>query len=255
MFNSMLFNFKIQCALPFSWDKGKSYARARSFDALSFRIKGDAAYSHGKDSCHVSKNDILFIPAHYDYIINSRCAEEVLVIHFNIENSPFTDLKTFTPIKPDVFQKLFSLMCKFWNDKPIGYIYKLNAIFYEILEEIALQKQQTGAPPKLQDALNYLQKNFSLSDTNIEDVAQHIGVSTVYLRRLFNEKLKTTPIKYLTDLRLNHATELLKTGYYSIEDVATLSGFNDAKYFSMLFKKKMGVSPSKKLNKAFTTRN
>ena len=47
--------------------------------------------------------------------------------------------------------------------------------------------------------------------------------------------------------------ELLKTGYYSIEEIANLSGFYDPKYFSSLYKQKFGVLPSAKRKKAFST--
>ena len=251
MFDDKFFYFKIDCALSFSWNKGKAYARERSFDALSFRIKGNANYYHKNNSYHVGTNDILFVPAHYDYVIDSQCSEEVLVVHFHIENSSFSEMKTFKPSKPDVFNRLFSKMCNVWNSKPIGYEYKLSALFYSILEEIEIQTKQNEASPKLQEALDFIQKNFSLPEINIETVAEHIGVSTVYLRRLFNKNLNITPIKYLNKLRIEYATELLKTGYYSIEEVATLSGFNDAKYFSLLYKKSVGCPPSKKLTKAF----
>ena len=252
MFDGKLFDFKIDCALPFSWEKGRAYARARSFDALSFRLKGNADYYHEKKHYHVDKNDILFVPANYDYVIDPHCSEQVLVIHFNIKNSCFTEMKTFTPTNPDVFERSFSAICRVWNNKPTGYAYKLAELFYGILEEIEIQKTENDTSPKLQKAINFMQKNFCLPETNVEAVAEHVGVSTVYLRKIFNKNMHVTPIEYLRELRLDHACELLKTGYYSVEDVATLSGFSDAKYFSITYKKRKGVSPSKDFKKAFS---
>ena len=49
---------------------------------------------------------------------------------------------------------------------------------------------------------------------------------------------------------MNYAVGLLKTGYYSIEEIADLSGFNDPKYFSSLYKKKIGYLPSERLKLA-----
>ena len=246
-------SIKLDCALPFSWKKGTRYARPRSFDALSFRVKGNADYTHESNFCHAETNDILFVPAHYDYTINSNTAEDVLVVHFFIENSPLREMHVFTPINPDVFQRLFVEICETWRVKPVGYKHKMAAIFYKILEQIEIQgvkKELLVKPKMLQEALDFLHENFSNPETTVETTANHVGISSVYLRKIFHTQLGKTPLHYLTNLRIEHAKALLKTGYYSIEEIATLSGFNDAKYFSSVYKKHVGVSPSKKLKRA-----
>lgn len=66
--------------------------------------------------------------------------------------------------------------------------------------------------------------------------------------------MNVSPLKYLNDLKINYAIGLLKTGYYTIEEIADLSGFNDPKYFSTLYKKRFGVPPSEKLRKALSSK-
>ena len=105
-------------------------------------------------------------------------------------------------------------------------------LFYKIAEQIAIQdynKRLLLAPQKLQSALAYFHENFTTPETNVESCAKHINTSTVYLRKIFNSSLNTSPLKYLNNLRMNYAIELLKTGYYSIEEIANLSGFYDPK--------------------------
>ena len=251
MFNGKLFNFKIDCALPFSWNKGKAFAYGRNFDALSFRVKGNANYFHREKTYHVETNDILFVPAHYDYTIDSNATEEVLVIHFYMENSEFKDMKIFTPANPEVFHQLFSKTCKLWKNKSAGYRYELPSVFYEILKEMEVQKQNNSSlQPIFQNALDYMQKNFNDPEITIESIAKYIKVSTVYLRKLFKLNMNISPIKYLNTLKLERANELLKAGYYSIEQISSMSGFNDSKYFSTLYKKNNGISPSKNLKRA-----
>ena len=244
---------KIDCALPFSWKKGTGYARPRSFEALSFRIRGNADYTHDNKEYHAETNDILFVPAKYDYTIHSNTSEDVLVVHFFIENSPLREMRVFTPVNPDVFQRLFSEICETWRVKPVGYKPKMAAIFYRILEQLEIQqvkKELLVKPKTLQEALDFLHENFSNPETTVETTASHVGISSVYLRKLFHAQLNQTPLHYLTALRIEHAKALLKTGYYSVEEIATLSGFNDAKYFSSLYKKYVGISPSKRLKRA-----
>lgn len=67
MIDFCAYNLKIESAFSISWQKNVAYARPRKYDALSFRLKGNATYSHGENIYHVETNDILFVPANYEY--------------------------------------------------------------------------------------------------------------------------------------------------------------------------------------------
>lgn len=64
-----------------------------------------------------------------------------------------------------------------------------------------------------------------------------------YLCRLFRQEMNTTPHKYLSNLRLQTAADILRTGGSSITEAARMCGYQDPLYFSRMFKKKFGVSP------------
>ena len=124
---------------------------------------------------------------------------------------------------------------------------------YKIIEQIEIQnykKNLLSKPEKFQEVLAYIHENFTNSETTVETIAKHANFSTVYLRKLFKSALNETPLNYLNRLRMDYAIGLLKTGYYSIEDISFQSGFNDPKYFSALYKKKTGFLPSEKLKRA-----
>ena len=248
MINFDSYNIKLDCAFPISWKKGTAYARGRKFDALSFRINGSALYRHGEKEFAVNKNDVLFIPASYDYSITANRSEDVLVVHFYLNGRERIEPEVFTPINPDAFERLFTEISNVWRTKATGYKYKAYSIFYRILCEMERQREQKELlvnPKKLQLAIDYIHESFNNPQTTIESIARHIGTSSVYLRKLFRTSLEKSPLQYLNDIRIEHAVSLLKTGYYSIQDVATLSGFNDAKYFSTIYKKRTGHPPSK----------
>jgi AraC-like DNA-binding protein len=65
------------------------------------------------------------------------------------------------------------------------------------------------------------------------------------MRKLFNSVYGQSPIEYMRSVRIEYAKELLTSGEYSVTQVASLSGFNDAAYFSREFKKYFSVAPSK----------
>ena len=144
-------------------------------------------------------------------------------------------------------------MINVWKIKGIGYQAKLTSLFYQIVEQIEIQQYKKSLPrnpKKLQEVLEYIHANFTNIDTNVEQIAKHLNFSTVYLRKLFKANLDETPLQYLNHLRMNYALGLLKTGYYTIEEIAFQSGFNDPAYFTQLYKKKTGQTPSAKLKKA-----
>ena len=69
-------------------------------------------------------------------------------------------------------------------------------------------------------------------------------MSEVYFRKLFKAEFGISPQKYIIKLRMQNALGLISTGYYSLKEVAEMSGYHDYKYFSVEFKKMIGVSPS-----------
>ena len=63
-------------------------------------------------------------------------------------------------------------------------------------------------------------------------------------RRIFEKCIGQKPLDYLNKLRIDYAKELLQSGFYNIESVAAMCGFRDPKYFSTVFKRVRGISPS-----------
>ena len=85
----------------------------------------------------------------------------------------------------------------------------------------------------------------------VELLAKRVNLTPSYLSRLFKKETGQNFMDYLTELRISKAKELLCGEELSVQDVAEQVGYRDLKYFSRLFKKLTGVSPSdyKKLYK------
>ncbi|MFW5880419.1 MAG: helix-turn-helix transcriptional regulator, partial [Spirochaetota bacterium] len=75
-------------------------------------------------------------------------------------------------------------------------------------------------------------------------VAEHCTVSPSYLSRLFSERLGTSFNDYLNTVRLGVAQRLLELGKQSVKEIALSVGYHDPNYFSRIFKKFVGVSPT-----------
>lgn len=87
--------------------------------------------------------------------------------------------------------------------------------------------------------------NFSDSNYDLGKYLHSLPFSYDYLIKLFKKDIGVTPHKYLTDRRLRAAADWLTTSQgNNISEIAHLCGFKEPLYFSRLFKKKYGVSPS-----------
>ena len=90
-------------------------------------------------------------------------------------------------------------------------------------------------------------QNFADPSFALDEAIRQMPFNYDYLRKQFQEKIGLTPLKYLTTLRMKRAKSMLTAGggrEHSIAEVAESCGFKDALYFSRVFKKYYGCSPS-----------
>lgn len=90
----------------------------------------------------------------------------------------------------------------------------------------------------------YIEANYSNSNLTLDQVAGEMGISPNYFSALFKQSTNSSFISYLTKVRIAHAQELLKTGKYKTYEVAMRCGYENPTYFSTIFKRQTGVSPS-----------
>ena len=95
----------------------------------------------------------------------------------------------------------------------------------------------------LRKAVDYLQEHYS-EQVTLNDVADSVYVSTCYVSRMFKKELGRNFVDYLNGIRMDKAKELLRDPQYKTYEVAEKVGIPDAHYFSRLFKKLVGVTPT-----------
>lgn len=94
-------------------------------------------------------------------------------------------------------------------------------------------------------AKNFIDRNYSLRDLSLENIASELYVHPVYLSSTFKKELGKTITEYIIGIRMKHALELLESGNrMSIADLATAVGYEDHYYFSKVFKKYYGYTPN-----------
>ena len=247
------FNFQILTVLNLSWNKLTKYAAPRNFHAISMRLHGDADFLTKKQTYNASKNSIIYIPEGVGYTLKAKQDENVIVIHFKvIDKTILNNIEVFNPINNEVFADLFTKIYNSWLKKSVGYEFKVDSLFLQILEKMKIQATNPTFNLKndFANLIEYINVNFADQNLNVETCSKIMKISSTYLRKLFQKHLGITPLKYITTLRMDYATSLLMSGFYTIEEVSSMSGFTDSKYFSTTYKKHYGFSPStaKRLN-------
>ena len=89
----------------------------------------------------------------------------------------------------------------------------------------------------------FFNKNYNQT-LNIDEIATNLNMSTCYFIRCFKQIVKTTPLHYLLSLRMSNAKSLLSNTNYNIAEVAESVGYDNSLYFSRLFHKHTGFSPT-----------
>ena len=96
----------------------------------------------------------------------------------------------------------------------------------------------------LQKCYDFLRKNLTNSELTIEDFGKELGVSRVHLYRKIKYLTNLSPSRFILNVRLKVAADLLRQEGVSVSDVCYQVGFNNLSYFTRTFKESYGVSPS-----------
>ena len=121
----------------------------------------------------------------------------------------------------------------------IGLLYQILSLIdnRETDENIKYQENYADA------VCSYIMSHYS-ENLTVDWLAATVGLSPKYLSRVFAKARGVSMIEYLTDVRINNACGLLLGTNNLISDIAERVGYKDALYFTKVFKKYMGVSPT-----------
>lgn len=161
------------------------------------------------------------------------------------------DFPIVTTLSEDDFktaEKLFSMLFAEQNNKDRFGSDKFAQSIIEQLVILAFRADKRAEKEKsatrMHRALVYTQYNFR-QNIKVGDVAHHIGYSPNYFSSEFKKETGVEFQKYLCDLRLDFAMNLLKLSKLSVTEACFESGFNTLPHFSQAFKKKFGTTPEK----------
>ncbi len=227
---------------------GMSTHKNRLSHGLAFSLKGEREYIFdGATSLVVKANDVIYLPKHSSYQVKTRSRGDTYCINFQCQGDEI--YKPFVIHLPSANEilKSYQIAEKAWRKKNTGYQSLCKAELYKIIYELQSQNASDYLPKTkqllIQPAIDYILKHYTKELINIETLSELCGISSDYLRKLFAKFYGCSPIKYVNDLKLKRAKELLASGIYSVSETAQLSGFSDLSHFSRFFKDNVGVLP------------
>lgn len=104
----------------------------------------------------------------------------------------------------------------------------------------------------IDEIISHIENSFNSPDFTVTDALAVTGYNIDYIRRRFQAVTGTTPNNYLTNQRMKYAKHLLwhqQQLNLSVSEIAALSGYYDVCYFSRIFKKREGISPTEYASK------
>ena len=115
---------------------------------------------------------------------------------------------------------------------------------------VSLREQRAGDRYRdvVAQVMDYIEENYADEDLSLNVVASHVNFSPNHLSTIFSQQTNQTFIKYLTDFRMNKAKELLRCTGEKSSVISVQVGYKDAHYFSYLFKKTQGMTPTQYRN-------
>lgn len=237
-------NNKYEKTQPINVEKGH-------FHTLTYRISGRKSITDGNGRQFVSKSgSITYIPKNVAYTSDTQEGGKMYSVNFELEEEDSLS-EAFVLIPKTVsavgFENAFRNLCDSYsvfnpND------YKTKALLYELFAMIKAECDRNGdivIPRRMSEAKETIDKHFNDSSLSVAVLSEAAGVSQSYFRREFKSCFGVPPVEYIRNVKIENAKMLLRSGLYSISDIATESGFDSISYFSSTFKKLCGTTPSK----------
>lgn len=246
------------------------------FSELVVVLEGHAVHMVENESYPISKGDIFVLDryTHHSYteaqnfhICNIMFRPEVMFEHLTHirQNAGFQALFILEPyyalnhqfcsrlrLKPEDFSSIKKLLAEMIHEhtqKTDGWQTMLYSKFIQLCTVLSRLYVQDVKPEgatdviKLATAVAYIEKNF-LSNISLSDLSHRTGYSERQFNRLFQSAFSVAPSQYITNLRLQKAQLLLKNSTDPIGEISWSCGYSDQNYFSRIFKKNIGLTPT-----------
>lgn len=208
--------------------------------------KGEVFFENGS-TMQYKTGEIVAIPPHM--LHSNRSVQGFTNIHVRIADAtfPYKFAVKITDDHDAHIKTCFSEALFYYNSDINRKELVLSALGELIVSYIITFQSQNSFSEMVELIRNDILKNFSDTGYCLEDYIRTIPFNYDYLRKLFKKEMGVTPHEYMTTMRMKKAEKLLlamRVNEYTIGEIAEMCGFDEPLYFSRVFKKTFGKSPS-----------
>lgn len=237
---------------------------------IAFILSGKGRYKIDDEIYSVEEGDLLILnPGVHHQALTDRSGKPTIEFFVGFTDVAFREMEPNhfdIPGKPilhssgDFRQKLFRIVSGMDAENATlkqGRYFMLRSYLIQMILLIIRERteplaqyqgyefESAGKKYVVEQIINYFSDHYA-EKISLDQIAENMYLSPFYISRVFKSETGDTPIRYLIDIRLEHAKEILESGNYtSIQEVASQVGYDDAYHFSKLFKKKYDMPPSK----------
>lgn len=212
----------------------------RLYYGLSLCLGGQITYTMNGKKYVSNQDSAVLLPQGGTYSLYGDKEGLFPLINFRCENYACDEIGVFALENPQACIKDFETIRNLMLYG--GSRLKIYSVFYELLSKVFSLSASMHTP--MHSAIQYIEKNISDPNLSNEEIAKKMGISEVYLRKLFATHQKTTPKQYILDMRIRKAKQLLVDTPFTITAIAEECGFSSLYHFCRVFKLRTGTTPS-----------
>lgn len=219
-----------------------------TFIELIYFLSGEAQVKTAYGDTFLTLYDVLIHPSnvkHREYVDLHRRQEIIALGVFASTDFQFNESFVLKDNTGNI-RRVFLMLDDYFNKSSILHdelVEQLLALLLTYLKMSAWELHISKSKYSMIDNIvEFVHEKYMLPLT-VKSLAEHVHVSESYLSRFMTSQIGISPMKYVNHIRIENAKQALKTDI-SIELLASMVGFSDQKYFSTVFKRETGLSPS-----------
>lgn len=225
---------------------------------LLYCLDGKGFIQIGKKKYDLKPNTYFIIPKgiphHYGTSISEPwsiywahfCGEnsDLLLSRYTRDSTPEVQMVPFDEQRIGLFKLIFSMLENNYSTRNIELVnIKMQELLCSFIyhEELYPSYYSTD---NISSSIKFMKENL-VNSYSIKELASHLNYSVSHYSELFKKKTGCSPIQYFNQLKIQKSCQLLFFTDLNIKEICVKTGFEDPYYFSRIFKKLMGISPSK----------
>lgn len=222
----------------------------READTLIYYLSGGHEFTFENASLTVCEGQLLYLPKGISYRNrriddNTRYYQLEFDFSFAEKTSAFLTPISLPKSESGIFLPLLRDSYNAFSTQNNADLLLCSANIFKaisLLQAFCDKKDNTAPADKIAPTVTYLEENYT-ENTDIARLAEISDMSVSSLEKHFIKSFNCSPITYRNKIRLRHAKLLLSSGF-SVSEAAYRVGFSDVFYFSRIFKKLEGITPS-----------